>query len=155
MEGSCEHGNELSSSIKCWEIFEYLHTWRLLKKCSAPYSYRVKPGNVFIGTGLGSLRMYFQVPSTSVGLHIGTKMASQNVFNFSSYQFLVLRPLLRKFKFFFLLIIQGSKSLACPPPHPLSAHVDPTYAREFSRSKLVPFQYPPLMGITADRFNLI
>jgi hypothetical protein len=27
LEGSCEHGNELSGSIKCWEIFEQLHNW--------------------------------------------------------------------------------------------------------------------------------
>jgi hypothetical protein len=33
---SCEHGNELSSSIKCWEVLEWLHNWRLLKKVSAP-----------------------------------------------------------------------------------------------------------------------
>jgi hypothetical protein len=37
MEGSCEHGNELSGSIKFWEILELLHNWRLLKKGSAPW----------------------------------------------------------------------------------------------------------------------
>jgi hypothetical protein len=35
MEGSCEHGNEPSEepsgSVKCWEIVEHLHNWRLLK----------------------------------------------------------------------------------------------------------------------------
>jgi hypothetical protein len=31
MEGSCEHGNELSGSLKCWEVVERLHNWRLLK----------------------------------------------------------------------------------------------------------------------------
>jgi hypothetical protein len=36
VEGSCGYGNEPSGSIKCWEAFEYLHNWRLLKKCSAP-----------------------------------------------------------------------------------------------------------------------
>jgi hypothetical protein len=36
VEGSCEHGNESSSSIKCWEVLEWLHNWRLLKKGSAP-----------------------------------------------------------------------------------------------------------------------
>jgi hypothetical protein len=36
VEGSCEHGNEPSGSIKCWEILEWLHNWRLLKKGSAP-----------------------------------------------------------------------------------------------------------------------
>jgi hypothetical protein len=35
--GSCyEHGNEFSVSIKCWEVREWLHSWRLLKKGSAP-----------------------------------------------------------------------------------------------------------------------
>jgi hypothetical protein len=36
VEGSCEHGIEPSGSIKCWEILEGLHNWRLLKKGSAP-----------------------------------------------------------------------------------------------------------------------
>jgi hypothetical protein len=36
MEGSYEHGNEPSGSIKCWEVLEWLHNWRLLKKGSAP-----------------------------------------------------------------------------------------------------------------------
>jgi hypothetical protein len=31
-----EHGNEPSGSIKCREILEWLHNWRLLKKGSAP-----------------------------------------------------------------------------------------------------------------------
>jgi hypothetical protein len=31
-----EHGNEPSGSIKCWEVLEWLHNWRLLKKGSAP-----------------------------------------------------------------------------------------------------------------------
>jgi hypothetical protein len=30
--GFCEHGNEPSGSIKCWEILEYLQNLRLLKK---------------------------------------------------------------------------------------------------------------------------
>jgi hypothetical protein len=34
-EGSCEHGNEPSGSIKRWEVLEWLHKWRLLKKGSA------------------------------------------------------------------------------------------------------------------------
>jgi hypothetical protein len=25
VEGSCEEGNEPSCSIKCWEVFEWLH----------------------------------------------------------------------------------------------------------------------------------
>jgi hypothetical protein len=35
VEGSCEHGNEPSGSIKCWEVLEWLHNWQLLKKGSA------------------------------------------------------------------------------------------------------------------------
>jgi hypothetical protein len=31
----CEHGNESLGSIKCWEVFEQLHNWLLLKKGSA------------------------------------------------------------------------------------------------------------------------
>jgi hypothetical protein len=34
-EGSCEHGDETSVSIKCWEVLEWLHNWQLLKKSSA------------------------------------------------------------------------------------------------------------------------
>jgi hypothetical protein len=36
VEGSCEHDIELSGSVKCWEVFEWLHNWRRLKKGSAP-----------------------------------------------------------------------------------------------------------------------
>jgi hypothetical protein len=36
VEGFCEHGNEPSDSIKFWEVLEYLHNWRLLKRGSAP-----------------------------------------------------------------------------------------------------------------------
>jgi hypothetical protein len=36
VEGSCEHGNEPSSNIECWEVLEWLHNWQLLKKDSAP-----------------------------------------------------------------------------------------------------------------------
>jgi hypothetical protein len=36
VNGSCEHGNEPSSSIKYWEVLELLHNCRLLKKDSAP-----------------------------------------------------------------------------------------------------------------------
>jgi hypothetical protein len=32
VEGSCEHGIEPLGSIKCWEVLEGLHNWRLLKK---------------------------------------------------------------------------------------------------------------------------
>jgi hypothetical protein len=33
---SCEHSNEPSGSIKCWEVLEWLHNWQILKKGSAP-----------------------------------------------------------------------------------------------------------------------
>jgi hypothetical protein len=36
LEVSCEHDNEPSGSIKCWEVLEWLLNWRLLKKGSAP-----------------------------------------------------------------------------------------------------------------------
>jgi hypothetical protein len=36
VEGSCEHGNEPSGSLKCWEVPEWLQNWLLLKKGSAP-----------------------------------------------------------------------------------------------------------------------
>jgi hypothetical protein len=39
VEGSCEHGNEPSGSVKCLEILEWLSHWRLLQKDSAPQSY--------------------------------------------------------------------------------------------------------------------
>jgi hypothetical protein len=35
VEGSCEHGNKSSGSIKCWEFLEELHNWRLLEKGSS------------------------------------------------------------------------------------------------------------------------
>jgi hypothetical protein len=31
----CEHGNEPSGSIKCWEFLDWLHNWQLLNKGSA------------------------------------------------------------------------------------------------------------------------
>jgi hypothetical protein len=36
VEGSCEHSDEPSGSLKCWELLEYLHNWELFKKVSAP-----------------------------------------------------------------------------------------------------------------------
>jgi hypothetical protein len=36
LEGSCEHGDEPSGSIKCWEVLEWLHNCWLLKKGSTP-----------------------------------------------------------------------------------------------------------------------
>jgi hypothetical protein len=35
-EGSCEKGDEPSGFIKCWEVPEWLHSWQLLRKGSAP-----------------------------------------------------------------------------------------------------------------------
>jgi hypothetical protein len=37
-EGSCEHSNEPSGSIKYWEVLEQQSDWRLPKKGSAPFS---------------------------------------------------------------------------------------------------------------------
>jgi hypothetical protein len=37
VEDSCEHGNERSCSIICWEVFEKLSDWSLLKKDLAPW----------------------------------------------------------------------------------------------------------------------
>jgi hypothetical protein len=34
VEGSCEHDNELSGSIKFWEVLELLQNLRFLKKGS-------------------------------------------------------------------------------------------------------------------------
>jgi hypothetical protein len=39
VEGSSEHGNELSGSIKRWEIAEELSDWRLLKNKSDHWGY--------------------------------------------------------------------------------------------------------------------
>jgi hypothetical protein len=30
--GSCEHGDEPSGFLKCWEVPEWLHNWQLLRK---------------------------------------------------------------------------------------------------------------------------
>jgi hypothetical protein len=38
VEGSCEHGDEPSGSLKLLGNFsEWLHNWQLLRKGSAPY----------------------------------------------------------------------------------------------------------------------
>jgi hypothetical protein len=37
--GSCEHGNQLSGSIKFWEFLEWLTDCWLLKKDSAPWNH--------------------------------------------------------------------------------------------------------------------
>jgi hypothetical protein len=56
MENSCEHGNEPSGSIKCYEILEWLQNWRLLKKSSAPGVSKSPP---IITTCFFSLLPYF------------------------------------------------------------------------------------------------
>jgi hypothetical protein len=38
VDDCCEHGNEPSAFIKCWEVLEWLRNWRLLKKGSASWS---------------------------------------------------------------------------------------------------------------------
>jgi hypothetical protein len=38
VKGSCEHDNEPTGSIKCWEILEWLSDWWLPKKDSAPWT---------------------------------------------------------------------------------------------------------------------
>jgi hypothetical protein len=37
VEGSCEHGDEPSGSLKLLGVPEWLHDWQLLRKGSAPY----------------------------------------------------------------------------------------------------------------------
>jgi hypothetical protein len=44
VQGSCEHGNEPSGYIKCWEIFELLSNCWLLQNVSALWSYSVMYG---------------------------------------------------------------------------------------------------------------
>jgi hypothetical protein len=36
VEGSCEHGDEPSGSLKCWEVPDWLDNLQLLRKGSAP-----------------------------------------------------------------------------------------------------------------------
>jgi hypothetical protein len=31
VEGSCEHGDQPSGSIKCWKVLQYLYNWQLRK----------------------------------------------------------------------------------------------------------------------------
>jgi hypothetical protein len=33
---SCEHGDEPSGSLICWEVPEWLHNWQLLRNGPAP-----------------------------------------------------------------------------------------------------------------------
>jgi hypothetical protein len=41
LTGCCEHGNEPTGSIKCWEILEEVRDWWLLKKHLSLVSYLV------------------------------------------------------------------------------------------------------------------
>jgi hypothetical protein len=60
VKGSFEHGTEPSGCIKCREIFEYLHNWRLLQKGSVQCSY---PGHLEPEDGDSSTcRMLATVP---------------------------------------------------------------------------------------------
>jgi hypothetical protein len=36
VEGSSEHGDEPSGSLKYWEVPEWLYNWQVLRKGSAP-----------------------------------------------------------------------------------------------------------------------
>jgi hypothetical protein len=36
VEGSCDHGNEPSGTVKCWETLKYMNDCQLLNKHSAP-----------------------------------------------------------------------------------------------------------------------
>jgi hypothetical protein len=38
VKGSCEHGNEASAFIKCWEFLDWLSDWRRRKQL-VPWSY--------------------------------------------------------------------------------------------------------------------
>jgi hypothetical protein len=38
VEGACEHGNDLLSPVKCWELLEWLNDWWLLQKGSSAWS---------------------------------------------------------------------------------------------------------------------
>jgi hypothetical protein len=61
VEGSCEYGNEPSGSIKCWEVLEWLHNWRLLKKSTAPWSQLArKVAQTFCSQLKVSISFYFQ-----------------------------------------------------------------------------------------------
>jgi hypothetical protein len=70
VEGSCEHGDEPSGSLKCWEVPEWLHNWQLLRKGSAPLvSKKVSPA-IFSNTiiripSFSSLKTYKIHPALS------------------------------------------------------------------------------------------
>jgi hypothetical protein len=37
VDGSCDHNNEPSGSVKCLEVPEQLHNWQLFNKGPAPW----------------------------------------------------------------------------------------------------------------------
>jgi hypothetical protein len=66
VEGSCEHGNEPSGSLKnCWEVFEWLHNWWLLKKCSAPEVNTCRRGGVTLKTTSKGEKIILNKPATN------------------------------------------------------------------------------------------
>jgi hypothetical protein len=56
VEGSCEHGNEPSGSIKCWEVLEWLRDWRLLKKSQLMELVMHSDSNIIVGVSVYSPR---------------------------------------------------------------------------------------------------
>jgi hypothetical protein len=60
VEGSYEHGNEPSGSIKWCEIYDRLNDWRLLKKDSAPWT-------LWLATMGGGI--YIQTPRLMGGIY--------------------------------------------------------------------------------------
>jgi hypothetical protein len=67
VEGSCEHGNELSCSIKCWEVLEWLHNWRLHKDW-APWVSEWMLLSIFLQ--IPRLNCCKQLSSSSYELHV-------------------------------------------------------------------------------------
>jgi hypothetical protein len=64
VEGSCEHGNELSGSIKCREFLEYPHGLCLPKKGSAPWNWLVSLSSRWLNYSVlwhGRGRLYIQI----------------------------------------------------------------------------------------------
>jgi hypothetical protein len=53
VDGSCELGTEPSGSIKCWDVLEWFHNWRL-KKGSAPRLSKVCHDRIFPSPMAGS-----------------------------------------------------------------------------------------------------
>jgi hypothetical protein len=84
VEGACEHGNEPSGSIKCWEILEYLRNWRLLKEGSAQWSWLVTFCFCLVGGGEVS---NFLIKMYVVDIQIYVNYILNIEPNYSSYEF--------------------------------------------------------------------